>query len=88
MFFAQQVAFLVRILVRKCKKSKKVKKPFVFPEKNFSNTKMKNKKIETLIFKAFLKKAIAIGGRAATMLLHALCVFLCSPLFESEWESY
>ena len=52
MFFAQHVAFLVRILVRKCKKSKKVKKPFVFPEKNFSNTKMKNEKNETLIFKA------------------------------------
>ena len=52
MFFAQHVAFLVRILVRECKKSKKVKKPFVFPEKNFSNTKMKNKQIENLIFKS------------------------------------
>ena len=27
-------------------KLQKVKKPFVFPEKNFSNTKMKNKKID------------------------------------------
>ena len=82
MFFAQHVAFLVRILVRKCKKSKKVKKPFVFPEKNFSNTKMKNKKIETLIFKAFLRIVFAIGGRLAMNLLHAYCVFLCSPLFD------
>ena len=86
MFFAQHVAFLVRILVRECKKSKKVKKPFVFPEKNFSNTKMKNKKIETLIFKAFLTRGLALGGRLATNLLHALCVFLCSPLFEPKWE--
>ena len=86
MFFAEHVAFLVRILVRKCKKSKKVKKPFVFPEKNFSNTKMKNKKIETLYFKAFWQSAIAIGGRATMMLLHALCVFLCTPLFEPKWE--
>ena len=63
-------------------------KPFVLPLQIFSNTKMKNKKIETLIFKAFLKSAIAIGGRAAMMLLHALCVFLCTPLFEPEWEPY
>ena len=68
----------------KMQKSKKVKKPFVFPEKKNSNTKMNNKKIETLIFKAFLQKAVAIGGRATTMLLHALCVFLCSPLFEPQ----
>ena len=32
--------------------------------------------------------ANAIGGRAATMLLHALCVFLCTPLFEPKWEPY
>ena len=32
--------------------------------------------------------AIAIGGRAAQMLLHALCVFLCTPLFDTQWESY
>ena len=86
MFFVQQVAFLVRILVRKCKKSKKVKKPFVLPLQIFGNTKMKTKKIETLIFKAFLKTAIAIGGRATMMLLHALCVFLCTPLFWPPWE--
>ena len=30
--------------------------------------------------------AVAIGGRAATMLLHALCVFLCGPLFDVSWE--
>ena len=34
MFFVQQVAFLVRILVRKCKKSKQVKKPFAFSREN------------------------------------------------------
>ena len=28
--------------------------------------------------------ALAIGGRLATMLLHALCVFLCNPLFEPK----
>ena len=47
---------------------------------------MKNKKIETLIFKAFLKSAIAIGGRAAMMFASQLCVFLCRPLFEPKWE--
>ena len=31
-----------------------------------------------------LKSAIAIGGRATMMLLHALCVFLCTPLFEPK----
>ena len=29
---------------------------------------------------------IAIGGRPTTMLLHALCVFLCTPLYEPKWE--
>jgi hypothetical protein len=31
-----------------------------------------------------LKRAIAIGGRPTMMLLHALCVFLCIPLFEPK----
>ena len=35
----------------------------------------------------FLKTAIGIGGRAARMLLHALCVFLCSPLFDCEMRT-
>ena len=83
MFVVQQVAFLVRILVRKCKKSKKVKKPFVLPLQIFSNTKNKRVFCQTLIFKAFLKTAFAIGGRLAIILLHALCVFLCIPLFDA-----
>ena len=69
-------------------KKQQSEKNSCFSKENFSNNKMKNQQIETLIFKAFLQKAVAIGGRAATMLLHALCVFLCSPLFESQWEPY
>ena len=34
-----------------------------------------------------MKTAIAIGGRAATMLLHALCVFLCTPLFDCKMRT-
>ena len=34
-----------------------------------------------------LKKAIAIGGRPTTMLLHALCVFLCIPLFDCKMRT-
>ena len=30
--------------------------------------------------------ARAVAGRLAMNLLHALCVFLCIPLFESQWE--
>ena len=86
MFFAQQVAFLVRILVPKCKKSKKVKKPFVLPLQIFGNVYFKCVFCQTLIFKAFLKIAFAIGGRLTRILLHALCVFLCIPLFEPKWE--
>ena len=33
---------------------------------------------------AFLKTAFAIGGRLAMKSVHALCVFLCSPLFEPK----
>ena len=29
----------------------------------------------------------AIGGRAARMLLHALCVFLCTPLFDFKMRT-
>ena len=82
MFFAHQVAFLVRILVPECKKSKKVKKPFVLPLQIFGNVYFKCVFFQTLILKAFLKTAFAIGGRLATFLLHALCVFLCIPLFD------
>ena len=32
--------------------------------------------------------AFAIGGRLARILLHALCVFLCIPLFEPKWEPF
>ena len=38
---------------------------------------------ETFIFKTFFKTVFAIGGRLAINLLHALCVFLCSPLFDA-----
>ena len=41
-----------------------------------------------LIFKAFFKTAFAIGGRLAVESVHALCVFLCTPLFEPKWEPY
>ena len=33
-----------------------------------------------------MKTSIAIGGRLAMMCGHALCLFLCSPLFEPKWE--
>jgi len=78
MFFANKVAFLVRILVRECKKCKKVKKPFVLPLQIFGNVVFYSFFCETFIFKAFLRIVFAIGGRLATNLLHAYCVFLCS----------
>ena len=34
-----------------------------------------------------MKTVIAIGGRAAVMLLHALCVFLCTPLFDCKMRT-
>ena len=86
MFFAQHVAFLVRILVRECIFWKKVKKPFVLPLQIFGNTYFKCVFCQTLIFKAFLKTARAVAGRLAMNLLHAYCVFLCIPLFEPKWE--
>ena len=87
MFFAQQVAFLVRILVPKCKKSKKVKKPFVLPLQIFGNVYFKCVFCQTLIFKTFLKTAHSSGGRPTTMSLHALCVFLCIPLFDCKMRT-
>ena len=82
MFFANKVAFLVRILVREWKKSKKVQKPFVLPLQIFGNVVFYSFFCETCIFKAFLRIVFAIGGRLAMNLLHAYCVFLCSPLFD------
>ena len=79
MFFAQQVAFLVRILVPECNKSKKVKKPFVLPLQIVGNVYFKCVFCQTLIFKAFLKRAFVIGGRLTADSVHALCVFLCTP---------
>ena len=88
MFFVQQVAFLLRILVRKCKKRKKCKKAVVFIVNIFTVIVFEDYFFKNLQRERFFLSAIAIGGRAATMLLHALCVFLCSPLFESQWEPY
>ena len=60
-------------------KKLKVPKPFVLPLQIFRSFK-------TVLFFGLLGKtptenerALAIGGRLATMLLHALCVFLCTP---------
>ena len=44
-------------------------------------------KNETLYFKAFFKFAIAIGGRLAAKSVHALCVFLCIPLFDCKMRT-
>ena len=60
-------------------KKLKVPKPFVLPLQFVRSFK-------TVLFFGLLGKtptenetSIAIGGRLATMLLHALCVFLCTP---------
>ena len=57
-------------------------KPFVLPLQIFGYVVFYSFFCETFIFKAFLKSALAVAGRLATFLLHALCVFLCIPLFE------
>ena len=38
--------------------------------------------VKNLQRERFFKTAFAIGGRLTMNLLHALCVFLCIPLFE------
>ena len=40
-----------------------------------------------LCLKMFLKRAIAIGGRLTAMLLHGLCVFLCTPLYDCKMRT-
>ena len=65
-------------------KKLKVPKPFVLPLQMFL----------MLCFMSFFRflvktpseneRAVAIGGRLTAMLLHALCVFLCTPLFEPK----
>ena len=42
---------------------------------------------QTFYFKAFLKTAFAIRGRLTINLLHALCVFLCIPLFDCKMRT-
>jgi hypothetical protein len=63
-------------------KKQKSAKTICFTVANLLGLINEDKKNETLIFKAFLKRGLAIGGRLTEMLLHALCVFLCTPLFE------
>ena len=67
-------------------KKLKVPKPFVLPLQIFRPLQKWKRFCETLYFKAFWKTAFAIGGRLTMKSLHALCVFLCTPLFEPKWE--
>ena len=83
-FSLQQVAFLVRILVRKCIKRKKCKKALVFIVKIVTVIVFEDYFFKNLQRERFFKTAFAIGGRLTMMLLHALCVFLCIPLFEPK----
>ena len=62
-------------------------KPFVLPLQIFALPK-------TIHFFGLLwknpnemKTAIVIGGRLAMMLLHALCLFLCIPLFDCQMRT-
>ena len=59
-------------------------KPFVLPLQIFGNVYGRSVFCQTLIFKAFYERARAVAGRLAMNLLHALCVFLCTPLFEPK----
>ena len=63
-----------------------IAKPLFLPLQIVGNVVFYSFFCETFIFKAFLRIVFAIGGRLTTNLLHALCVFLCSPLFEPKWE--
>jgi len=67
----------------KMRKTQTSEKPAcVFQENNFRL--VQNNTLFCLLGKnpIGMKTAIAIGGRAAMMFLHALCVFLCTPLFD------
>ncbi len=82
MFFANQVALLMRILVvffRKMQKSEKNRLFFQWKKIASYKTVMKF----WLYWESSMKmqSAIAIGGRAAMMLLHALCV----SVYPSLW---
>ena len=56
MFFVQQVAFLVRILMRKCKKRKKCKKALVFIVKMFTVIVFEDYLFKNLQRERFFKK--------------------------------
>ena len=58
MFFAQQVAFLVRILVRKCIKHKNVQKPLVFIVKMFTVIVFEDYLFKNLQRERFFKKGV------------------------------
>ena len=66
------------------KKAKKVKKLFVLPLQNclmlffMSNFEFSGKTCSEN------EMAIAIGGRLAMESVHALCVFLCTALFDAK----
>ena len=57
-------------------------KPFVLPLQIFAPSKTRH--FVGLLWKNPSENdtAFAIGGRSTTNLVHALCVFLCIPLFE------
>ena len=59
-------------------------KPFVLPLQIVGNVYFPLYMFETLIFKALFETVSAIGGRLAMNSVHALCVFLCIPLFEPK----
>ena len=69
------------------KKAQKVPEPFVLPLQMFANDK-------TIHFFGFygnktneMKRAIAVAGRSTTMPSHALCLFLCIPLFDCKMRT-
>ena len=63
-----------------------IAKPLFLPLQIFGNVVFYSFFCETLIFKAFFTRGLAIGGRLTTNLLHALCVFLCTPSLIAKWE--
>ena len=86
-FSLQQVAFLVRILVRKCIKRKKVQKLLVVIVKMFTvivfeDYLLKNLQRERFFWNSNRDRRPSHGDVASRF----VCVFLCSPLFEPKWE--
>ena len=86
MCFAQQVAFLVRIFVRKHIKRKKVKKPLVFMVKNFTVIVFEDYFFKNLQRKRFFENCSGKRRPAGDRFCSRFVCVSVYPLFDAKWE--